>query len=283
MSIPVIATVAELRSTVAGWRREGLRVALVPTMGALHDGHLDLVRRAASLADRTVVSIFVNPAQFAPTEDFGRYPRTLERDWVALGDTPCSAVYAPTVDDMYGAGFATQVTVRGPAEGLESVARPHFFAGVATVVTKLFTQCTPDIALFGEKDYQQLKVVTRLASDLDLGVEIVGAPTVREPDGLALSSRNAYLSDEERAIAPKLHATLADLARDIADGVEIEAATARARAKLTEAGFAVDYVEVRDAETLQPVAGVHRESLRALAAARLGATRLIDNLAVPEN
>lgn len=281
MTIPVLGSIKDLRAQVSDWRNRGLGIALVPTMGALHAGHLDLVRRASEKADCVVVSIFVNPTQFAPTEDFGRYPRNLERDYVALKDTPASAIYAPTADEMYGEGFASKVFVEGPAEGLESVARPHFFAGVATVVSKLFIQCMPDVAIFGEKDYQQLQVIRRMTRDLDLAVEIVGAPTMREADGLALSSRNAYLSPEERATAPRLHAVLDALAHAVAKGEPVAAATTRAKDELTAAGFAIDYIEVRNADTLRPVGDAATEPMRVLAAAKLGATRLIDNLAVP--
>ncbi|GGE47370.1 pantothenate synthetase 2 [Agaricicola taiwanensis] len=280
MTIPVIAQLDELRSTVAAWRADGQRIALVPTMGALHQGHLDLVRRAGELAERVVVSVFVNPTQFAPTEDFGRYPRDLERDYAALSGTAVSALYAPTAQDMYGPNFSTKISLEGPALGLESITRPHFFAGVALVVTKLFNRCAPDVALFGEKDYQQLKVISRMTKDLDLPVEIIGVPTTREADGLALSSRNVYLSEEERAVAPRLHMALQDLAQVVSRGDPIAAAVAQAREALAAAGFDVDYVEVRDAETLEAVEA-HDRPLRVLAAAKLGTTRLIDNIAVP--
>ncbi len=269
-----------LRERVAGWRQAGERVALVPTMGALHAGHVRLVERAAAEADRIVVSIFVNPAQFAPNEDFGRYPRTFGTDLAALSDTRTDAVYAPAVGDMYPEGFATRIAVAGPAEGLESASRPHFFGGVATVVAKLFIQCAPDVAIFGEKDFQQLAVVTRMARDLDLGVRIVGEPTMREADGLALSSRNAYLTPAERRTAPELHAAISDVAAAVRSGGDIGDATRQAAARLAAAGFVVDYVEVRDAETLGAADPSSRRPLRVLAAARLGATRLIDNVAV---
>jgi pantoate--beta-alanine ligase len=282
MTINVITQLSELRTTVGGWRRENKRIALVPTMGALHEGHLDLVRRAGEMADQVIVTIFVNPTQFAPTEDFGRYPRNLERDYAALNHSACSVLYAPDAEDMYAPGFATRVALDGPATGLESVARPHFFGGVALVVSKLFNRCAPDVALFGEKDYQQLKVITRMTRDLDMPIEIVGVPTTREADGLALSSRNVYLSEEERRLAPRLHAAITDLAQIVSRGGPIAPAIAQTHHALTETGFDVDYVEVRDAETLEVVAA-HDRPLRVLVAAKLGKTRLIDNVAVPRS
>ncbi len=275
----VIRTVRGMQSRAAAWRAEGLQIALVPTMGALHDGHLDLVRRARSLADRVVVSIFVNPAQFAPSEDFTAYPRDEETDLGKLDALAVEAVFAPTVSEMYPEGYATRIGVDGPARGLESDARPHFFGGVATVVAKLFVACAPDVAVFGEKDYQQLAVVRRMTADLGLPIEVVGHPTVRAADGLALSSRNAYLSTDERAAAPRLHAVLQSAAAAIRRGIEPAAALAEARAELAAAGFAVDYVALRNAETLAEVADPGTEPLRLLAAARLGRTRLIDNIA----
>lgn len=280
MTIDLVSSVAELRERTAAWRKAGERIALVPTMGALHAGHLGLVEAAAQHAERIVVSIFVNPTQFAPHEDFDKYPRTLDRDMAALRETKASLVYAPPVAEMYGEDSVTRVSLEGgPAEGLESVTRPHFFGGVATVVTKLLIQCLPDVALFGEKDYQQLKVITRMSRDLSLPVDIVGVPTMREPDGLALSSRNVYLSPEERAVAPRLHEELQALKRVLMEGRALPAAIELTRQNLTRAGFAVDYVEVRDAESLAPVTDVFPGTLRILAAARLGATRLIDNIA----
>jgi pantoate--beta-alanine ligase len=275
----VIRTVRGMQGRVAAWRADGLQVALVPTMGALHEGHLQLVRRARSLADRVVVSIFVNPTQFAPTEDFGAYPRDEAADFGKLDALAVEAVFAPTVPEMYPAGYATRIAVDGPARGLESDARPHFFGGVATVVAKLFIACAPDVAVFGEKDYQQLAVVRRMTTDLGLPVEVVGHPTIRAADGLALSSRNAYLSTDERALAPRLHAVLQSAAAAIRSGAEPGAALADASAALAAAGFAVDYVALRNAETLAEVADPTTEPLRLLAAARLGRTRLIDNIA----
>jgi pantoate--beta-alanine ligase len=281
MGIRVAKTVGELRESVAAWRRAGARVALVPTMGALHEGHLELVRQAASPGDRVVVSIFVNPAQFAPHEDFDRYPRAFEADAAKLEATGAAhLIYAPGVREMYPEGFATRVLVDGPAAGLESDFRPHFFGGVATVVAKLFTQCRPDIAMFGEKDYQQLLVVRRMAQDLDLGVEVAGVPIVREADGLAMSSRNAYLSPDERRIAGQLNVVLANVARRAREGASIPVAEAEGNAALLNAGFArVDYVAVRDAETLGMIRDLSRPA-RVLTAAWLGKTRLIDNMAV---
>ena len=278
--VPHIATIPELRRQVRGWRKAGERIGLVPTMGALHDGHLELVRQAKANADRVVTSIFVNPAQFAPHEDFARYPRTLDSDLDKLGSTGCDLVWAPTGADMYPAGFATRVVPAGAADGLESDFRPHFFGGVATVCTKLFIQVTPDFAVFGEKDYQQLCVIRQLVRDLDLHLEIVGAETIREPDGLAMSSRNRYLSDAERTTAPVLNRAIKAVAGAVADGGEIAVACQRAGDEIRAAGFAkVDYVAVRQADTLEPVAPGSTGARRVLAAAWLGKTRLIDNVA----
>lgn len=278
--VKVVRSLAELRETVRGWRQAGQRIGLVPTMGALHEGHLALVRMAKQQSERTVVSIFVNPAQFAPHEDFDRYPRDEAGDLAKLSQLGVDLVWAPSVTEMYPPGFATSVVPKGAAEGLETDHRPHFFSGVATICTKLFTQVAPDIAVFGEKDYQQLCVIKQLVRDLNLPLEIVGHPTVRESDGLALSSRNAYLTAEERAIAPLLHQVLVETAASVSDGVRIQEATRRGSEKLTAAGFRVDYLEVREAETLAPVEDESKRPLRALVAAWLGKTRLIDNVAV---
>lgn len=275
----VVGRVRDLRAAVAGFRAEGAKVALVPTMGALHAGHIALVRRAKEIAGKVVVSIFVNPTQFAPHEDFSSYPRTLESDLIKLAEAEADLVYAPTATEMYPAGFATRITVGGPSEGLETDFRPHFFGGVATVVGKLFIQCGPDYALFGEKDYQQLKVVTRLSRDLDLGVEVVGVPTTREADGLALSSRNTYLSEEERKIAPVIHTALTRAAEAIRAGTDPEAAVATASGMIAALGLKVDYVAARNAETLAALKAPG-EPVRLLAAAWLGTTRLIDNIPV---
>jgi pantoate--beta-alanine ligase len=252
----------------------------VPTMGAIHAGHLSLVRLARRRAKRVVVSIFVNPAQFAPNEDFAAYPRTFAADVKALADARADLAWAPAVADMYPDDFVVRVVPEGPATaGLEDAIRPHFFAGVATVVTKLLLQCLPDIAVFGEKDYQQLRVVARMARDLDIPVRIVGAPTVREPDGLAMSSRNVYLSPDERAVAPLLHRVLGLCADKIAAGRPIPPILAEGREALERAGFRLDYLEAHNAVTLRPLAGGD-EPIRLLAAATLGRTRLIDNVRV---
>src|SRR6188508_873143 len=280
---PKIAkTVPALRRIVAGWRDKSETVALVPTMGALHAGHISLVRLARRRADRVVVSIFVNPAQFAPSEDFSTYPRTFASDVAALAEQKVDLVWAPeSVEVMYPQGFATRIVPEGPAAaGLEDAFRPDFFKGVATVVAKLFIQTTPDIAVFGEKDYQQLKVVSRMARDLDLPLKVVGAPTVREPDGLAMSSRNVYLSAEERAVAPVLHRVLRLCAEKIAKGRPIATILAEGREAIERAGFAVDYLEARHAETLAPIKSVQDGPVRLLVAAKLGKTRLIDNVGV---
>lgn len=278
----VVHQVNTLRAEVAGWRGAGNRIALVPTMGALHAGHIALVAAARASADRIVVSVFVNPAQFAPNEDFARYPRTLEADLDRLAGTGADLVYAPSPEEMYPPGFATHISVGGPAAGLESGSRPHFFGGVATVVAKLFLRVAPDIALFGEKDFQQLRVVQRMVRDLDLAIEVIGVPTVREPDGLALSSRNAYLSPQERAAAPALHRVLRDTAAMLVAGAPLPQALDEARAALAASGFVVDYIEARHGETLAALGPHEHAPIRLLAAARLGTTRLIDNIAVPE-
>jgi pantoate--beta-alanine ligase len=271
----------ELRLRIRLWRNKGARIALVPTLGALHDGHIALIREAKARTDKVVVSIFVNPAQFAPHEDFARYPRDIEKDrrlLEASGDT--DLIYAPDAKDIYPDGFATRIAMDGPAAGLESDFRPHFFGGVATIVTKLFVQCAPDIAMFGEKDYQQLLVVKRLVKDLDLPLEIVGVATLRESDGLALSSRNAYLTAEQRSVAAHLNGVLRAVAERAKSGVSIPQAEAEGGAALLNAGFdRVDYVALRDADTLAPL-GTLSGPARVLAAARVGSVRLIDNMAV---
>ena len=275
----VVRSIADVRALVAAWRAAGLRVALVPTMGALHAGHVSLVEIARRQADRVVVSIFVNPTQFAPTEDFSKYPRTFEADLEKLSAIGAEAVYAPPVEAMYPPGAATTVSVAGPATaGLEDVTRPFHFAGVATIVAKLFTQVGPDVAVFGEKDFQQLAVVRRMAADLDLAVEVIGAPTVREADGLAMSSRNVYLSADERATAPALHRILQEAVAALGKGLTAEMALAEARTAIAAAGFDLDYLDLRAADDLGPPRpGV---PWRLLVAAMLGQTRLIDNIAV---
>jgi pantoate--beta-alanine ligase len=261
--------------------RRGGKVALVPTMGALHKGHLALVRHARRRAEKVIVSIFVNPAQFGPQEDLDSYPRTFARDLAALAKLDVDLVWAPGVDVMYPPGFATRIAPEGAAlAGLEDRFRPHFFAGVATGVAKLFIQCRPDFAIFGEKDYQQLRVVTRMAQDLDLAVKVVGMPTIREPDGLALSSRNVYLTPQERQAAPALFRVLTSCAEKISSGGAIPGIVADGGREIAQAGFALDYLEARHAETLMPIASTQDGPIRLLVAARIGKTRLIDNIAV---
>ncbi len=257
----VLRTVPALRRAVAEFRGARERIALVPTMGALHAGHLALVRPARRRARRVVVSIFVNPAQFAPNEDLATYPRTFDADLAALAELGVDLVWAPPVEAMYPPDFATRIVPEGPATaGLEDKFRPHFFAGVTTVVGKLLIQCQPDFAMFGEKDYQQLKVVTRLARDLDLPVKIIGVPTVREKDGLAMSSRNAYLSASDRAAAPTLHRVLKDCAGRIARGAPIARVLDEGGAAIERAGFTLDYLEARHAETLSPIEAAERRT-----------------------
>jgi pantoate--beta-alanine ligase len=275
---PVARTIAELRRLVAPWRAGG--IALVPTMGALHDGHVALVRAARTGTNRVVASIFVNPAQFGPNEDFAKYPRDEASDIAKLANAGADAVFAPELAEMYPDDFATSISVGGPAEGLEADFRPHFFAGVATVVAKLLLACLPDMAMFGEKDYQQLAVIRRLVADLAIPVEIAAHPTVRESDGLALSSRNAYLSAAERKVAPRLFAVLNETATGIRGQAAPMELLLAARRALVAAGFRVDYVDLRNAETLAPVIDRGAEPLRLLVAAWLGKTRLIDNVPV---
>jgi pantoate--beta-alanine ligase len=277
----IVRTVQALREVVRGWRADGASVGLVPTMGALHQGHLSLVRRALALTDRVCVTLFVNPKQFSPNEDLDRYPRDEAADAAMLQAEGAHLLFAPPLAEVYAPGFATSVTVAGLSEGLCGDFRPDFFRGVATVVTKLLMQSLPDVAMFGEKDYQQLQVVKRLVRDLDIPVRIEAGPTVREPDGLPMASRNAYLSAAERRVAPALYRTLVVLGEAVAGGTPVAEALAHGRKALLQAGFdRVEYLEVRDAETLQPLERVRRPA-RALAAAWLGATRLIDNVAVP--
>ncbi len=304
----VVRSIADLRGAIGAWRREGHKIALVPTMGALHAGHLALVKRAGELADRVVVSIFVNPSQFAPHEDLARYPRDEAGDFARLAGG-ARLVWAPMATDMYPEGFATRIAPAGAAQGLETDFRPHFFGGVTTVCAKLFGAVTPDVAVFGEKDYQQLCVVKQMVRDLNMPLEIVGVETTREPDGLALSSRNVYLSAEERAIAPTLSRVLRDLAEKaqavVSGGAprkvkaprptplvrdptlppqahqlpDLIAVCEEAAAELTAAGFSkVDYIAVRAADTLQVVSDAGARPLRVLGAAWLGTTRLIDNV-----
>ena len=281
--LPVVRTVADLRAVVAGWKAAGERVAMIPTMGALHSGHLSLIALGRQKADRTVASIFVNPAQFAPHEDFDAYPRGEAEDAAKLAEAGCDLLFAPNAREMYPDGFATTVNVAtGVSEPLEGVSRPHFFGGVATVVAKLLIQCGPDVAIFGEKDYQQLLVIKRMARDLDLPVEILGGPTAREADGLALSSRNAYLTPEERAAARALPAAMRYAVAALKDGGEIIDVEGAVMASLTGAGFRqIDYVEVRDGATLERLGpGPATAGARVFVAAWMGRTRLIDNWGV---
>lgn len=280
-ALKIVRSVPSLRRALEPYRKASASIALVPTMGALHRGHMALVREARRRAKRVVVSIFVNPTQFAPHEDFASYPRSFATDLKALRAANVDAVWAPAVEAMYPDGFATRLAPEGPAKaGLEDQYRPHFFGGVATVVAKLFTQVSPDFAFFGQKDYQQLRVVTQMAKDLDLPVKIIGVPTVREPDGLALSSRNAYLSSAERAVAPMLYKVLKGCASRIKSGEKIERVLNVGRIEVDLAGFGLDYLEARHALTLAPVVSLKEGPVRLLIAARLGKTRLIDNVAV---
>ncbi len=282
LPLPAAGDVESLRSTIALWRSGGLRVGFVPTMGALHTGHVSLIEIARAHCDRVVASVFVNPAQFAPGEDFEAYPRTLSTDAGKLAEAGCDLLYAPTRQVMYPKGFDASVHVGGPSAGLETDFRPHFFDGVATIVTKLFTQIRPDVAVFGEKDYQQLLVIKRLVTDLDLNVEIVPGPVIRETDGLALSSRNAYLSNTDRKRAARLYEILREFGDALKNGSELAKAQMRAIAAAENAFDRLDYIEARCAETLDalPDGPIVRPS-RVLGAVWLGKTRLIDNLAVP--
>lgn len=278
----IVRTRNELRHCVAEWRSQALSVALAPTMGALHAGHLSLVSLASRHADRVVVSVFVNPAQFAPHEDFSAYPRDEVGDSGLLARVGCDVMYAPPVGEIYPDGFSTSVTVAGVSAGMEGAARPSHFVGVATVVAKLMIQAGPDLAVFGEKDYQQLQVIRRMVRDLDLPVRILAGAIVRDSDGLALSSRNANLTSRQRAVAPGLHRTLIATGEGLSAGQRVEVAEAMAREALVQVGFdAVDYVEVRSPESLDRLGpGPLTEPGRLLAVARLGQTRLLDNIAV---
>ena len=278
--IPIVRDAAALGRALAPWRAAGEAIALVPTMGAIHDGHIALVRAARARATRVVASLFVNPAQFVAGEDLDSYPGDEATDTLLLAAAGVELLFAPAADEMYRPGFATTVAVSGLTESLCGAHRPGHFEGVATVVTKLLIQCRPDAACFGEKDYQQLVVVKRLVRDLDLGVEIIAVPTARDADGLALSSRNAYLTAGQRRIAPALYQTLVEAAAGLAGGADAAGEIERATAALLDAGFdAVDYVALCDAESLEPVERVVRPA-RLLAAVRLGTARLIDNVAV---
>ena len=273
-----VSTISDLRVTVEAWRGCGETIALVPTMGGFHAGHLALVEAARRRCRRTVVSIFVNPTQFGAGEDFESYPRDMAGDREKLANLGVDLIYAPSTAEMYPEGFATEVRVSKLGDGLCAVQRPHHFPGVATVVAKLLGQCRPHVALFGEKDYQQLLVIRRLARDLDLDVEIHGVPTVRESDGLAMSSRNAGLSKDGRAVAGGLNHVLGDVAHRIAAGDAVAEALASGRDALIALGFeAVDYLELRDAETLVPLDQATRPA-RLLAAVHIDGCRLIDNI-----
>ena len=277
----IVRTVPALRRALDSLRARRASIALVPTMGALHDGHVSLVQLAKHRAAKVIVSIFVNPAQFAPTEDFGSYPRTWKADVAKLTAEKVDLIWNPDVKTMYPDGFATRILTEGPATaGLEDRFRPHFFGGVTTVVGKLFTQCRPDFAMFGEKDFQQLRVVTRMAGDLDLGVKVIGSRTVREADGLAMSSRNVYLSPEERRVAPTLYKAMKESAGRLRAGDNVRAAMGAGAEMVVGAGFALDYFELRHAETLAPIASVKDGPMRILVAAKIGKTRLIDNIGV---
>jgi len=277
----ILRSVPSLRRALEPYRKAGATIALVPTMGALHRGHMALIREARRRAKRVVVSIFVNPTQFAPHEDFASYPRSFATDIKALRAENVDVVWAPAMEAMYPDGFATRLAPEGPAKaGLEDEYRPHFFGGVATVVAKLFTQVSPDFAFFGQKDYQQLRVVTQIAKDFDLPVKVIGVPTVRESDGLALSSRNVYLSSAERAVAPMLYKVLKGCASRIKSGEKIDRVLNVGRIEVDLAGFGLDYLEARHALTLAPVVSLKEGPVRLLIAARLGKTRLIDNVAV---
>ena len=273
---PVFRTIADMRALVAAWKADGLRIGLVPTMGALHAGHLSLIEEISRQgADRIIVSIFVNPTQFAAHEDLGTYPRQEAEDVAALTDTKADAIFAPTAAEMYPDGFTTTIALDGPAIGLESDERPHFFGGVVLIVCKLLTQSQTDMAIFGEKDYQQLMVIRRMVADLDLPVEIVSGPLMREADGLAMSSRNVYLSAAQRPIAGQLNLILKALAESDLPAAEAEAEAEKA---LLAAGFtSVDYATIRDADTLGPVTS-DTKARRALITARLGDVRLLDNM-----
>jgi pantoate--beta-alanine ligase len=277
----IVRTVPALRRAIDNLRARKATIALVPTMGALHDGHVSLVQQAKRRAKKVVVSIFVNPTQFAPSEDFSSYPRTWKADVAKLAAENVDLIWNPDVKTMYPDGFATRIAPEGPATvGLEDRFRPHFFGGVATVVGKLFMQVRPDFAIFGEKDFQQLRVVTRMAGDLDLAVKVIGSKTVRERDGLAMSSRNVYLTPEQRGVATTLYHAMKQGAARLRAGDDIAAVIAGGAEMITAAGFVLDYFEVRHAETLAPMTAAKDGPVRILVAAKLGTTRLIDNIAV---
>lgn len=281
-TLPIARTVRELRTYVARWRNQNLTVGFAPTMGALHDGHLDLIRALKGRCDRTIASIFVNPKQFAAHEDLARYPRDEAGDAAKLAAAGCDLLYAPLREVMYPDGHSTSVSVAGVSEPLEGEARPHFFGGVATVVTKLLLQCLPDVAAFGEKDFQQLLVVKRMVRDLDMPVEIMGVPTTREADGLAMSSRNAYLSPEERIVASRLNVILREAVEQLESGANIMTTLVKVERQIFKAGFSeIDYVAIRGEDDFLPIASpIVRRPARLLVAVRAGETRLIDNMPV---
>lgn len=280
MTPEIIRTLVDLRSKVAGWKAAGESVAVVPTMGALHQGHLSLVRAAKEACDRVIVTIFINPKQFNNPEDYKNYPRTEEEDARKLIALKADVVYVPDGDQMYPNGFATTVSVEGITQGLCGAHRAGHFDGVATIVTKLFTQTQADKAFFGEKDYQQLQVVTRLARDLDLPIEVIGCPTIREEDGLAMSSRNLLLSDRARTWAPELHRAMEEMSEGLLAGGDLETLRAAAVSRVERAGFTqVEYLDLRSADQLELMTTPDRPA-RLLAAAWLAGVRLIDNIAV---
>ena len=278
--LDIIRTVAELRSRVSMWRRQGLSISLIPTMGSLHAGHLSLMKVGKEQSDRVIATIFVNPLQFAPNEDFETYPRRENSDVHKLIEEGVDLLFAPDVNEMYRSDATTTISVGGLTDCLCALSRPGFFDGVATVVTKLLLQALPDIAIFGEKDYQQLLVIKRLATDLDIPVEIIGAPTIREEDGLALSSRNVYLDTKSRSIAPSMYNILTQYASDISNGNDIKKSLQLAKQNMQKSGFEkIEYLDLRSSQTLRACNDIKKPS-RLFAAAWLGSTRLIDNLAI---
>ncbi len=275
-----INTIDGMRDVVTGWRKEGATVGLVPTMGGLHEGHISLVCLARKRVDCVIATLFVNPAQFSENEDFDAYPRNESADRMLFEQAGVDLVFAPPIDEIYPFGHATRIHVEGLSDLLEGEHRPHFFTGVATIVNKFLNQAMADIAVFGEKDYQQLQIIRRMVTDLNIPTEIVGAPTIREDDGLAMSSRNCYLNAKERACAGKLYAAICEVSNAVRQGAEPEAACQKAVNFLAQVGFhKIDYLTVRDAQTLEPYQDESRSG-RVLAAAWLGKARLIDNVAV---
>jgi pantoate--beta-alanine ligase len=275
----IIRTIADLRSHLATYRKNGETIGFAPTMGALHSGHLSLVEIAKQHADKIVVSIFVNPAQFAPHEDFDKYPRTEEQDLAKLKGH-ADIVYLPSKEELYPQGFDIKIATGKIGQELEGITRPHFFDGVALVVTKLFMQVQPDVAVFGEKDFQQLHIIRKVTNGFDMPIEIIGAPIIRERDGLAMSSRNVYLSETNRKIAPALYQALCQVKDLLHNGKNIDEALEWGRKNIVESGFSkLDYLELRSADTLSPANNINTPT-RLLVAAYLGETRLIDNIAI---